>query len=123
VMSTSETLNNLWFLHCSNFITTLATSNVKCVTLRVRECADNIKTHPRSIMISGTEKSILIRTHSTKIVYQLNHKGFYKSHILFPLPRDILLARDSMDGIIISSSTSFAPSTFYSYRNTSFMCD
>src|SRR5664279_4796041 len=41
------------------------------------------------------------------------------SNILFPLSRDILLARDSIVGITIPSSISLPASTLYSYRNTS----
>ena len=50
----SETPNKLWYHHHEYLITTLASTNVKCVTLRVREYVDMIETPLRSIINSRT---------------------------------------------------------------------
>ena len=47
-------------------------------------------------------------------------QGLKQSRILFPLSRDILLARDLIVGITIPSSISLPASTLYSFRNTTF---
>jgi hypothetical protein len=61
----------------------------------VREYVDMIGTSLRSIIISGTWMSVMTPTHSTKIVDRLN----LNVRTLFPLSRDILLARDKIVGI------------------------
>ena len=50
----SETPNKLRYHHHEYLITTLASTNVKCVTLRVREHVDMIETPLRSIINNGT---------------------------------------------------------------------
>jgi len=113
----SETPNNLRSHHQKYPITTLASTNVKCVTLRVRECVDMIETPLRSITISGTWMPMMAPTHSKKIFIEIEPlcRGLKTIRILFPLSRDISLTRDSIVGITIPSSISFLVSTIYSF--------
>src|SRR5664279_1634147 len=66
-----ETPNNLRSHHQKYPITTLASTNVKCVTLWVREHVDMIETPLRSIIISGTWMPMMAPTHSTKIFIEV----------------------------------------------------
>ena len=115
----SETPNILRTYHIWYLISTLATSSVKCVTLRVREYVDMTETLLWSIINSGTMD---IHNDSHILTKDLLSVWTTVSNIPFPLSRDILLARDSIVGITIPSSISFPASTLYSFRNaTSFM--
>ena len=64
----SLTLNNIQTPLIIYPRATLALPNVKCVTLRVRECADMIETPLRSITIIVTWMPMMTPTYSTKIL-------------------------------------------------------
>jgi hypothetical protein len=69
----SETRNNLRSHHYPFLITTLATSNLKCVTLLVREPTDMIETSLRSITNSAIVDIYIGSRIFNEDHYQLNH--------------------------------------------------
>ena len=85
---------------------------LKCATLRFTNNAYMIETLLRSIISSGTWRSILTPTHSTMtpvIVRTFNACNY------IPLSLDILHVRDSIIGISIPSLISLSTCTLFSF--------
>src|SRR3954466_69550 len=91
----------------------LDASVLKCVTLRFANNADMIDTLLRSIISSGTWRSILTPTHSTMTFPVI--VGTFYACILIPLFHDILHVRDSIIGISIPSLISLLTCTLFSF--------
>ena len=99
--------------------------SLKCVTLRFVNNIDMIETPLRSIISSGTWRSVLTPTYSTMtlVIERTIH-----IHYQFPLSRDILLVRGLIFGITLYLvQPRLLTSTLYSYRGmwslmNSFIC-
>ena len=89
-----------------NNITVIVTLSVR--TLRVRELCRHDRDTSRSITNSGTWMLILVPTYSTKIFIGRTVMTTY----VIPFVIGMLLARDSIIGIIIPSSISLPESLF-----------
>ena len=90
-------------------ITVIVTLSVR--TLRFENNADMTQTNLRSITNSGTWMPILVPTYSTKIFYRSDCITTY----VVPFVIGMLLARDSVVGIIIPSLISLPASLFTRY--------